>query len=92
MLADITIQQSRLLTAYATQIPFVRAIENVAEIHPQILSEFEVGALPMWHDDEFAGEHCSLMHCLYTNRSGSLSSYQRRWRSYPKRSAPKHLL
>ena len=75
MLADITIQQSRLLTAYATQIPLVRAIENVAEIHPQILSEFEVGALPIWQDDEFAGEHCFLMHRLYTNRSGSLSAY-----------------
>ena len=50
----------------------------MAEIHPQILSECEVGALPMWQDDEFAGEHCFLMHRLYTNRSGSLSSYQKR--------------
>ncbi|HUF37308.1 MAG TPA: flavin monoamine oxidase family protein [Anaerolineales bacterium] len=32
-----------------------QAIENVAQIHPQILEEFEVGASWMWHDDEFAG-------------------------------------
>lgn len=32
-----------------------QAIENVAQIHPQILHEFEVGASIMWHDDEFAG-------------------------------------
>ena len=32
-----------------------QAIENVAQIHPQILDEFEVGASWMWHDDEFAG-------------------------------------
>jgi monoamine oxidase len=32
-----------------------QAIENVAQIHPQILDEFEVGASKMWHDDEFAG-------------------------------------
>jgi len=33
----------------------VQAIENVAQIHPQIVAEFEVGASWMWHDDEFAG-------------------------------------
>jgi monoamine oxidase len=33
----------------------VQAIENVAQIHPQIMSEYEVGASKMWHDDEFAG-------------------------------------
>jgi len=33
----------------------IRAIENVADIHPQITNEFEVGASQMWHDDEFAG-------------------------------------
>jgi monoamine oxidase len=33
----------------------VQALEDVAEIHPQILEEFEVGASWMWHDDEFAG-------------------------------------
>jgi monoamine oxidase len=32
-----------------------QALENVAQIHPQILSEFEVGVSHMWHDDEFAG-------------------------------------
>jgi monoamine oxidase len=32
-----------------------QALENVAQIHPQILHEFEVGASWMWHDDEFAG-------------------------------------
>jgi len=33
----------------------VQALENVAEIHPQVAQEFEVGASHMWHDDEFAG-------------------------------------
>jgi monoamine oxidase len=33
----------------------VQALEDVAEIHPQIIEEFEVGASWMWHDDEFAG-------------------------------------
>ena len=32
-----------------------QAIENVAAIHPEIRSEFEVGASKVWHDDEFAG-------------------------------------
>lgn len=32
-----------------------QALENVAEIHPQILDEFEAGASHMWHDDPFAG-------------------------------------
>lgn len=32
-----------------------QAIEDVARIHPQILTEFEVGASKSWHDDEFAG-------------------------------------
>jgi monoamine oxidase len=32
-----------------------QALEDVAEIHPQILKEFEVGTSWMWHDDEFAG-------------------------------------
>jgi monoamine oxidase len=27
----------------------------MAQIHPQIVDEFEVGASWMWHDDEFAG-------------------------------------
>lgn len=31
-----------------------QAIENVAQIHPQITAEFEAGASKMWHDDEFA--------------------------------------
>ena len=31
------------------------ALENVAQIHPQVTTEFEVGASHMWHDDEFAG-------------------------------------
>lgn len=32
-----------------------QALEDVAEIHPQVLKEFEVGTSWMWHDDEFAG-------------------------------------
>ncbi|MGH2523539.1 MAG: flavin monoamine oxidase family protein, partial [Anaerolineales bacterium] len=32
-----------------------QALENLAQIHPQILEAFEVGASKMWHDDEFAG-------------------------------------
>ena len=32
-----------------------QALEDVAQIHPQVLQEFEVGASWMWHDDEFAG-------------------------------------
>jgi len=32
-----------------------QALDDVAEIHPQITKEFEVGASWMWHDDEFAG-------------------------------------
>lgn len=31
------------------------ALEDVAQIHPQITSEFEVGASKMWHDDDLAG-------------------------------------
>ncbi len=33
----------------------VQALDDVAEIHPQITTEFEVGTSWMWHDDEFAG-------------------------------------
>ncbi len=33
----------------------MQALDDVAEIHPQITKEFEVGASWMWHDDEFAG-------------------------------------
>jgi monoamine oxidase len=32
-----------------------QALEDVAQIHPQINQEFEVGASWMWHDDEYAG-------------------------------------
>lgn len=32
-----------------------QALENVAQIHPQVFQEFEAGASWMWHDDEFAG-------------------------------------
>lgn len=32
-----------------------QAVENLAQIHPQILTEVETGASKMWHDDEFAG-------------------------------------
>ncbi len=32
-----------------------QAIEDVAQIHPQILEEFEVGTSWMWHDDPYAG-------------------------------------
>jgi monoamine oxidase len=30
------------------------ALEDVAEIHPQVNDEFEIGASKMWHEDEFA--------------------------------------
>lgn len=33
----------------------VQALDDVAEIHPQVTKEFEVGTSWMWHDDEFAG-------------------------------------
>jgi monoamine oxidase len=33
----------------------VQALDDVAEIHPQVVKEFEVGTSWMWHDDEFAG-------------------------------------
>lgn len=32
-----------------------QALENVAQIHPQVLETFEVGFSHMWHDDPFAG-------------------------------------
>jgi monoamine oxidase len=32
-----------------------QALDDVAEIHPQIVEEFEVGISKMWHHDEFAG-------------------------------------
>jgi monoamine oxidase len=32
-----------------------QALDDVAEIHPQVLDEFEIGVSKMWHDDEFAG-------------------------------------
>jgi monoamine oxidase len=31
-----------------------QAVENVSQIHPQILAEYEGGTSKMWHDDEFA--------------------------------------
>ncbi len=31
------------------------ALEDVAQIHPQIVEEFEVGASHFWHQDQFAG-------------------------------------
>jgi monoamine oxidase len=33
----------------------VQALENLAQMHPQAMAEFECGASKMWHDDEFAG-------------------------------------
>jgi len=33
----------------------MQALDDVAEIHPQVTREFEVGTSWMWHDDEFAG-------------------------------------
>jgi monoamine oxidase len=33
----------------------IQAIENVAQIHPQISDEFEVGLDKVWDEDEFAG-------------------------------------
>ena len=35
--------------------PHVQALEDVAQIHPQVADEFEVGASKMWHDDPYAG-------------------------------------
>jgi len=32
-----------------------QSVENVAELHPQILDEIEGGASKMWHDDPYAG-------------------------------------
>lgn len=32
-----------------------QALENVAQIHPQVTEAFEGGASKMWHDDPFAG-------------------------------------
>jgi monoamine oxidase len=32
-----------------------QSVENIAEIHPQILDEIEGGASKMWHDDPYAG-------------------------------------
>jgi monoamine oxidase len=32
-----------------------QALEDLAQIHPQITEEFEVGATQTWHHDEFAG-------------------------------------
>jgi len=32
-----------------------QALDDVAEIHPQITDAFEIGVSKMWHDDEFAG-------------------------------------
>lgn len=32
-----------------------QAVENIAEIHPQIIQEFEGGASWSWHDDPYAG-------------------------------------
>jgi monoamine oxidase len=32
-----------------------QALEDVAQIHPQVTDAFEVGASKMWHDDEYAG-------------------------------------
>ena len=31
-----------------------QALENVAQIHPQVAEEFEGGATKMWHDDPYA--------------------------------------
>ena len=33
----------------------VQALDQVAQIHPQVLDEFEVGTSHMWQNDEFAG-------------------------------------
>jgi monoamine oxidase len=33
----------------------MEALDDLAEIHPQVREEFECGASKMWHDDEYAG-------------------------------------
>ena len=33
----------------------VKAVEDLARIHPQAPAAFECGASKMWHEDEFAG-------------------------------------
>jgi monoamine oxidase len=37
------------------QARLVQALDDLAEIHPQVREAFECGASKMWHDDEFAG-------------------------------------
>ncbi len=36
-------------------VRLVQPLDQVAQIHPQVLDEFEVGASHMWQNDEFAG-------------------------------------
>ena len=47
--------EARQWGALAPRDRVVQALENVAEIHPQILDEFEGGASVVWDQDEFAG-------------------------------------
>jgi monoamine oxidase len=47
--------EARQWGALAPTDRLVQALENVAEIHPQILDEFEGGASMVWDQDEFAG-------------------------------------
>jgi monoamine oxidase len=35
--------------------PIAEALDDVAEIHPQILTEYEAGASKVWHHDPYAG-------------------------------------
>jgi monoamine oxidase len=71
----------------------VQAIENVAQVHPQIRDEFEVGASHMWQNDEFAGGafalfdpgHMTLLHPAIIAAEGRLhfagehASLSHRW-------------
>jgi monoamine oxidase len=48
-------QDAQRWQSLSTDDRITQALEDVAEIHPQIWQEFEVGFSHMWHDDEFAG-------------------------------------
>lgn len=47
--------EARQWGALAPRDRIGQALENVAEIHPQILDEFEAGTSVVWDQDEFAG-------------------------------------
>jgi monoamine oxidase len=46
-----------------------QALENVAQIHPEAPTEFEVGASKIWHDDEYA---CGAFALFYPGQERAL--------------------